>query len=162
MSGDYCEQFEVDGFIVQENGIVRSSDGDIVGRLSDLRKYRNEGVSVPIPLSLLKGCPECLYDEAEGGLVDHCPNCQRELMTQVYAAVNNKQDMSPWIPVTERYPEEEQKVLYYFKETGISQGTFWISDTPGFEGMRCFGGWDGYLCEDVTHWMPLPKAPKDE
>lgn len=63
-----------------------------------------------------------------------------------------------WIPVTDHYPKEGQKVIYYFKITGIDRGVFYFA-TPqvigGFEEkFRCFGGDRGYLCEDVTHWMP--------
>lgn len=64
-----------------------------------------------------------------------------------------------WISVEDRLPEEEQKVIYYFEVTGIDIGKFWIGDTPGFEGIKFFGGPRGFLGDDVTHWMPLPKEP---
>jgi len=59
-----------------------------------------------------------------------------------------------WIPVTDHYPEKDQKVIYYFKYVGIHRGKYFISEKELCEGLRCFGGENGWLCEDVTHWMP--------
>lgn len=42
MSGDYCQQYKVGDYIVQENGIVRDSNGDIIGRLSELESLKEE------------------------------------------------------------------------------------------------------------------------
>ena len=57
-----------------------------------------------------------------------------------------------WISVESRLPERGQKVLYYFDVTGVSAGQYL--------GDNCFGGKLGFLCGDVTHWMPLPEPPK--
>ena len=35
-------------------------------------------------LKLGAGCPYCDFDEAEGGLLDHCRDCQREIVTLAY------------------------------------------------------------------------------
>lgn len=60
--------------------------------------------------------------------------------------------MSEWILVSERLPEVDQRVLYYFDITGITAGRY--------EGDNCFASRAGFLTGDVTHWMPLPKEPE--
>lgn len=56
-----------------------------------------------------------------------------------------------WIPVTERLPEKQQRVIVRCEAIGTTVG--WIM----------FGRWVTDLgpgCGDVTHWMPLPPAPE--
>ena len=57
-----------------------------------------------------------------------------------------------WIPVEERLPEEKQRVIVRCERVGTSVG--WI----------LWGNWMtdiGPGAGKVTHWMPLPKAPKE-
>lgn len=57
------------------------------------------------------------------------------------------------IPVEERLPEEKQRVIVRCERVGTSVG--WI----------LWGNWMtdiGPGAGKVTHWMPLPKAPKEE
>ena len=56
--------------------------------------------------------------------------------------------MPTWIPVTERLPEKHDRVLVYSKLRGITKDH------------RCYDG-NWYFSIGVTHWMPLPKPPKD-
>ena len=58
-----------------------------------------------------------------------------------------------WIPVEERLPEEKQRVIVRCERVGTSVGWIlwsnWMTDIgPG--------------AGKVTHWMPLPEAPKEE
>ena len=62
-----------------------------------------------------------------------------------------------WIKVQDELPQENQHVIYYFECTGVSSGIY----CKGIDGMDCFVGVDGWLCDDVTHWMPLPEAPEN-
>ena len=58
-----------------------------------------------------------------------------------------------WIPVEERLPEEKQRVIVRCERVGTSVG--WI----------LWGNWMtdiGPGAGKVTHWMPLPKPPKEE
>ena len=58
-----------------------------------------------------------------------------------------------WIPVEERLPEEKQRVIVRCERVGTSVG--WI----------LWGNWMtdiGPGAGKVTHWMPLPKVPKEE
>ena len=61
-----------------------------------------------------------------------------------------------WIPLTERYPEENKRVLLWCKEDGVNIG--------------CYTGcgpfrvrlWEPHIIPDrPTHWMPLPEPPKE-
>jgi hypothetical protein len=66
-----------------------------------------------------------------------------------------------WISVKERLPEEEEKVLVFWKDyisIGIhgNLGFFVLENLEG----DCEGRGTGYGL--VTHWMPLPLAPKIE
>lgn len=71
-----------------------------------------------------------------------------------------------WKSIKDELPTEGQKVIYYFKYTGIDCGTFhrvqYPSDFIGCE-MPVWGNQfrskNGVLTDDVTHWMPLPEKP---
>jgi hypothetical protein len=53
--------------------------------------------------------------------------------------------MSEWIPVSERLPPEETRVLAYDGDK-VFESEYWS------------GRWE--WCADVTHWMPLPEPPE--
>ena len=64
-----------------------------------------------------------------------------------------KSQVPRWISVEERLPEEKQRVIVRCERVGTSLG--WI----------LWGNWMtdiGPGAGKVTHWMPLPKAPKEE
>ena len=61
---------------------------------------------------------------------------------------------SKWIPVTERLPETDARVLVW---VGENRCNFPMIDTDRIHNGR-WVRWDGY----ITHWMPLPEAPKGE
>lgn len=66
-----------------------------------------------------------------------------------YAADYRKQ--GEWISVDERLPEKNVRVLVYIK----SSRSYTRFDTDRLDD-RGFVRW----FNDVTHWMPLPEAPK--
>ena len=75
-----------------------------------------------------------------------------------------------WIPLEERLPEKSGEYLVLTEESDIFGMDF--DEDVGENGE--FGWWHphfskyGYVdsdwqkAENVTHWMPLPKAPKEE
>ena len=92
----------------------------------------------------------------------------------------NGVNMSEWISVKDKYPEEGAKVWYFFEHTGVSRGEF-LGFHPCYAGLvdgdgndvshpKCklpdcelhegctgidyFGGERGILGGDVTHWIP--------
>ena len=80
--------------------------------------------------------------------------------------LDNGVTVQKWIPVTERLPEFQKGNVQ--KYLTIQEG--FISNKPIYN-VLWFGkkGWYRYDSEygdvwvkDVTHWMPLPQAPKEE
>lgn len=75
------------------------------------------------------------------------------LLVQVQPAANfNEVNMSQWINVKDRLPVQEGYYLCTY-----------IFDNHRFYFDRWFGE-DGKFntTNEITHWMPLPKVPKDE
>lgn len=66
--------------------------------------------------------------------------------------------MSEWISVKDRLPENEDRILVYDLHNDIEFGFFNMRDKK----FKYFDE-NGYPYEFlyVTHWMPLPKPPKD-
>jgi hypothetical protein len=65
-----------------------------------------------------------------------------------------KKDAMKWIPVTERLPERWQNVLAFRTDGKIR-----------FDFIGSMGVWYedyNYLNYPVTHWIPLPEAPKGD
>ena len=58
-----------------------------------------------------------------------------------------------WVSVEEGLPEEKQRVIVRCERVGTSVGWIlwgrWMTDIGPHAG-------------DVTHWMPLPKSPKED
>ena len=59
-----------------------------------------------------------------------------------------------WIPVEERLPKPEENPVLVYDYSGV--GVSWHSKAMGWLYKN------GLPCVEVTHWMPLPKAPKEE
>ncbi len=79
--------------------------------------------------------------EDESGILDELPMYQQPV---------------GWIPVTERLPEAGERVLCYcraniYEVMKMRTDGDWVYDTNHV-----------YMHSFVTHWMPLPPAPKEE
>ena len=68
--------------------------------------------------------------------------------------LDNGVTVQKWIPVTERLPEEDTRVLVWLLEGGSE---YTRMDTDRIHNNR-WVRWQKY----VTHWMPLPQPPKGE
>lgn len=44
----------------------------------------NRTVALRLVRTLLDGCSGCDFDEAEGGLFDHCTKCKHQITTDAY------------------------------------------------------------------------------
>ena len=58
-----------------------------------------------------------------------------------------------WIPVEERLPMPNENPVLVYDHSGV--GMAWYSSTMGWMYRTGLG------CVDITHWMPLPAAPKE-
>ena len=99
------------------------------------------------------------YDEQRNLLGNKCYECEewsddnhcccsynRKEATALYNAGYRKQ--SEWISVDERLPPKYEKVLVFDRDV---IDTSWINSQ---------GVWYDHSMYSVTHWMPLPEAPK--
>lgn len=74
-----------------------------------------------------------------------------------------------WIKIEDELPVEGEKVLTYFDFVGVEIAFYQnVSEEievidgkeyKGIWGQNMFYNKSGYLTDDVTHWMPLPKPP---
>lgn len=74
--------------------------------------------------------------------------------------------MIEWIKISDKLPQENETVFYYFDYLGVYAGIYNCVEDEHLGKMNCFSGKGGYLCDDVTHWMPrkendfeLPEKP---
>ena len=72
-----------------------------------------------------------------------------------------------WVKCSDRIPElRDDSVLVYFSENGgidmVHIEDYFKDITAGFDdsGNQIYTKW--YLCQNVTHWMPLPQPPRAE
>lgn len=63
-----------------------------------------------------------------------------------------------WISVKDRLPEDITDVLAYSDRNGGEHAIMWNSKR-GSRPHWVRGG--GLVCENVTHWQPLPAPPKE-
>lgn len=81
-------------------------------------------------------------------------NSARKQATALYNAGYRKQ--SEWISVEERLPEAECPVLIFTRKNRYYVGYYYEAlIDPTFTGFYADD-----VRRDVTHWMPLPEAPK--
>ena len=105
----------------------------------------------------LKTCGDCIH-------ADLCKKIHGSWFSRwniaECTAFKDEADLVPvqkWIPVTERLPEKDKDVLC-LKDDGYH----WIARWDSCDDQMWDDGefWVSKSC--VTHWMPLPPAPKEE
>ena len=83
---------------------------------------------------------------------------KQELFKAVKAVIECVPTLTPqneWISVEERLPEGHMQVLMWSARWKIAEAGsyynkhFWVYTEIG----------DGYIADNITHWMPLPKSP---
>ena len=95
--------------------------------------------------------PYCEHAGTQRGFVVNCANFTPPKS-------NSNSQAREWIPVTERLPQFDQKVLCYKKgEIKIGQyiGARYTGEIYAFRTL------DMYMAFGATHWMPLPEPPKE-
>lgn len=80
----------------------------------------------------------------------------RETVSALDMAIAALREHPKWISVEERLPEGGGSVLIYSPFGGVAEGTY----------SEHYKRWVQYRWSvfepEVTHWMPLPKPPKEE
>lgn len=66
-----------------------------------------------------------------------------------------------WIPVTERLPEKGQKVLVLYRGLMETGHYCKVGSLNEYAFIQLLPENMAQIFQDVTHWMPLPEAPKD-
>ena len=81
------------------------------------------------------------------------------LLEQVLYDIQHVPTLTPqneWVSVEERLPEGHAQVLMWSAKWNIAEAGsyynkhFWVYSEIG----------DGYIAENITHWIPLPAPPK--
>lgn len=105
----------------------------------------------------LNGRPDCHADMLSSAAdmlqeyVDRCARYADEIMAL--------REQPRWIPVTERLPAEGERVLAAVEGTWVGEAYRDMRDVW----MRSYGTpWDASIGVSVTHWMPLPDAPREK
>jgi hypothetical protein len=92
-------------------------------------------------------------------LADHLkPETINKVAEYLYNAGYRKQ--SEWISVDERLPDKFGKYLTYRKSHCVSYVDILDYDTNQSVWSFFDSDWGDCEVDDVTHWMPLPEAPK--
>lgn len=100
---------------------------------------------------------ECCYRQMADHLIANGVTLDNQVASSIKQVASSK-----WIPVTERLPEKYGKYLcrYVFNESAEYPHFEVISFYAHLEKPRFQG--EGACGMHVTHWMPLPPAPKGE
>ena len=113
-------------------------------------------------LDCCKTCPAAQEDGCEDAIkvyaADLIENQRREIeaLRQANSALRERQK---WIPVAERVPEPETRVLVLDRRGNMMARTMRQLPTDKTPVFRSDGLMPG---KDVTHWMPLPEAPEED
>jgi len=76
--------------------------------------------------------------------------------------------MSEWISVNDSLPRQSQVVLTQhiddlYPVCAFLSNNFWLREIEGPEDLyQSESGRYGFLLREPTHWMPLPKPPKEK
>lgn len=90
----------------------------------------------------------------EGATIKKCVEMARDIIMD--EPVVKDINVPSWIPVTERLPEDSRGVILCTRSRIVGVG-FYDKNTRNW--VQYYSG--GGICVEVTHWMPLPEAPKE-
>lgn len=97
-------------------------------------------------------CEKCVYDTS--------PSCFVDRLADVLIA--NGVTLQQWIPVSERLPEKSGKYLVRYELWGWGKlFSQWTGLCFFYDEISQFIDDGGPVMGRITHWMPLPEAPKE-
>ena len=106
-----------------------------------------ELLSVGVRCPITVRCDACKYHD-----LDRIGFCNEEAATADMLIANGV-TIQEWIPVTERLPEKGGSYLVFSsKSKTVFTAHYWLGD-------RWANRANGQF---ITHWMPLPEAPKGD
>ena len=91
-------------------------------------------------------CPICDQKPANCD----CSEAEKRMHSEIEEL---KEQLPRWIPVTERLPEDLQRVIAYFAGVGIDEVGEAVFNKAGGWFSTEHGAWD------ASHWMPMPEPP---
>lgn len=107
------------------------------------------GNMVDLARKLERALSDCRQEVEEQARVNGMgASREARLMAELAEAKKALSDGPRWIPVGERVPEDAVEVL-------VTDG-----ENVGVGDVRKGHLWNSYVDGPVTHWMPLPEAPK--
>ena len=82
----------------------------------------------------------------------------RDENAQLKAEIDDLKEKNRWIPVSERQPESNRRVIFISLEGTVYCGMH-QSSVPQWVADGCYFHSSWY--KFVTHWMPLPEPPQE-
>lgn len=66
-----------------------------------------------------------------------------------------------WISIADKKPDNASPVLVYYHDDEVAVAQYVNGEFIVPHCASCDSGWSAYRIDDVSHWMPLPKRPKE-
>ena len=103
-------------------------------------------------------CKDCAMHEDKQRCQENLLDKAAEAIERLTAENTALREKQRWIPVTERLPERDVQVLGWYKDNPFSQ---YRPEVVAWNGNGWVFVYAHRYVTNVTHWMPLPKAPED-
>ena len=103
-------------------------------------------------------CKDCAMHEDKQRCQENLLDKAAEAIERLTAENTALREKQRWIQVTERLPERDVQVLGWYKDNPFSQ---YRPEVVAWNGNGWVFVYAHRYVTNVTHWMPLPKAPED-
>ena len=103
-------------------------------------------------------CKDCAMHEDKQRCQENLLDKAAEAIERLTAENTVLREKQRWIPVTERLPERDVQVLGWYKDNPFSQ---YRPEVVAWNGNGWVFVYAHRYVTNVTHWMPLPKAPEE-
>ena len=103
-------------------------------------------------------CKDCAMHEDKQRCQENLLDKAAEVIERLTAENTALREKPRWIPVAERLPERDVQVLGWYKDNPFSQ---YRPEVVAWNGNGWVFVYAHRYVTNVTHWMPLPKAPEE-